>query len=125
MVLFIGGKVEIEYVDITRIQEISMDDIKFEQELIEEYISSSKRYLDDILKCLNSGDTELLTRSAHSLKGSSANMGAEIVKEISFEIERMAKSGNLNEAPKLLEKLKKEFQKTEDVFKEYLNKTFD
>ncbi|MDP9440488.1 MAG: Hpt domain-containing protein, partial [Actinomycetota bacterium] len=45
---------------------------------------------------------------AHSLKGSSGNMGATRVHEVCAELERAGESGDLAAAPRLLERLEGE-----------------
>ena len=54
--------------------------------------------LDDqvagISQCFADGDLQALSRQAHALKGSAANMGATELSEIAAKLERLARSGD-------------------------------
>jgi two-component system sensor histidine kinase/response regulator len=52
---------------------------------------------------LAAGDTTVVERSAHSLKGSASNFGAYACVEAALDIERQAKNGALERVPDLLE----------------------
>lgn len=112
---------EKECVDINRIQEISMNDFEFECELIEEYISSSEKYIVEMKTFIDNKDIELFTRCAHSLKGASANMGAETVRELAFDLESKAKAEDFENSYSILEDLATKFKETSAYFTKYVN----
>jgi HPt (histidine-containing phosphotransfer) domain-containing protein len=71
-------------VDLSNLREATDGDRELEQELFEEYITSSQELvseLDDLLA--QSGDNESWRKAAHALKGISANLGANRLAEIS------------------------------------------
>ena len=57
-------------------------------------------------------DARAVERIAHSLKGSSGNMGAMRVAAVYSEIEKVGGSGDLTRAPELIERLEEAFDRT-------------
>lgn len=68
-----------------------MDDDTFLKEVIDIYLSDTPNRLAEIDACLASGDAATLNRAAHSIKGSSANLGATKVIEVARRIEEKSK----------------------------------
>ena len=52
------------------------DNGEFLREIIGIYIEDTPKRIADLKACLASGDTSAFTRAAHTIKGSSANVGA-------------------------------------------------
>lgn len=68
-----------------------MEDDTFLKEVIDIYLSDTPNRLAEIDECLVSGDATKLNRAAHSIKGSSANLGAKKVIETARRIEEKSK----------------------------------
>ena len=68
-----------------------MEDDSFLKEVIQIYLSDTPKRLAEIRDCLASGDATRLSRAAHSVKGSSANLGAKKVIELARSIEEKSK----------------------------------
>lgn len=66
-------------------------------ELVELYMANSAKHLNGIKAALIEQDLERLRFHAHSLKGSSANIGARQMAEQAFTLEEMGRSGTLTE----------------------------
>lgn len=64
------------------------------QRLIRIYMDISPAMIADIQSAAASGDIELLGSRAHSLKGSSAELGADELAELSHQLQMAAKTGN-------------------------------
>jgi HPt (histidine-containing phosphotransfer) domain-containing protein len=77
-------------------------------EIVERYLAESPRRLARMREALASGDTADLRFVAHSLKGSSAQIGAVTVAEKCQEIERRAAGGTLEGAGALLDDIDRE-----------------
>ncbi|WP_022853472.1 Hpt domain-containing protein [Thermodesulfatator atlanticus] len=75
------------------------------KDLLEVYLSSSKKLLADIERALASGDLDLARRSAHALKGASATIFLESVRVLALNLE---KASDLEEANDLLFELKEQ-----------------
>jgi len=74
--------------------------------LIALYRDDSSQLLADIDNAMKTGDAESVARAAHTLKSSSANLGATNVAAIARQIEHSARSGDLVELPGSLTKLR-------------------
>jgi CheY-like chemotaxis protein len=62
-------------------------------DLLTLFSTESKRRVDVLIKTLQAHDTETFIRTAHSMKGSSAQMGAQKMAEISASLESQGKAG--------------------------------
>ncbi len=71
-------------------------DWDFLQEVVEVFLSDYPRLVDDLRRAVNEGDSDLLMRSAHSLKGMLKNFQAEKAAEIAFELEGKGKAEKYN-----------------------------
>lgn len=106
--------------ELTRIQEIASGDRDFERELIEIFIASARNHLRALDSALRKRDFSLVEQEAHSLKGASANIGAERMKEIALEIEEVGSTGDLKPALEAFERLKSEFSRVCRCLQDYL-----
>jgi CheY-like chemotaxis protein len=77
------------------------------------FLDGSPVLIAKIEASLRSGETVAASEHAHSLKGSSANMGAKHLANICGLIERQAKEGNVQSALTAFEDLTLEFQRVE------------
>jgi len=68
-----------------------MEDDSFLKEVIEIYLTDTPKRLAEIRECLLSKEAERLTRAAHSIKGSSANLGATKVIDLARSIEEKSR----------------------------------
>jgi hypothetical protein len=62
-------------------------------------------------KALDTRDLKALERSAHTLRGASSNLGAVAVAEAALDLERLARSEELESANGQLEILQKEIER--------------
>jgi len=67
-------------------------------ELVQMFKDDCKRNLQEIRQAIAGDDGIRLTRLAHTLKGSSANMSAKPLSEATAEMERLARAGQLEDA---------------------------
>ena len=73
------------------------------------YLDSSPMLMEAIKTAINGADGSLLSKSAHSLKSSSMNVGAGSLGSLCAELERTGKTGAIVEAKNLVERLKKQY----------------
>jgi signal transduction histidine kinase/CheY-like chemotaxis protein len=59
------------------------------------YLSDSPKLVEKILSAVEKGDGESLRRAAHTLKSSSANVGATDLPELCRKVEEMARAGEI------------------------------
>lgn len=81
------------------------------EELFRLFVDECHNSMGQIQEAWRSRDTLMLGRLAHTLKGSSANVGANRVSDVALALEREARSGNLDNAPKLIADLKREVER--------------
>lgn len=74
-------------------------DAEFLAELIETYASDARAQLEGLRTALATGDLAELVRPAHTLKSSSASLGALTLAEQCRQLEASAKAGPFEGAP--------------------------
>jgi HPt (histidine-containing phosphotransfer) domain-containing protein len=97
--------------DRARLLEISGGLEGFPEELVEIYVDDARSRVEAILDASRTGDAARLAREAHSLKGSSANVGAMVMERLSRELEMAARAGDLSGAPDLIDGLTTELRR--------------
>ncbi|HXX20333.1 MAG TPA: Hpt domain-containing protein [Candidatus Acidoferrum sp.] len=81
------------------------------EELLRLFADECQVSMRQIQEAWNSGDVALLGRLAHTLKGSSANVGANGVSEAAHALEREARSKKMESAAKLIADLEREIER--------------
>jgi len=80
------------------------------QDLLKTYQTTADKLLDDLISAEQQVDLTGLNRAAHTLKSSSANMGAAVLAEYSRDLELQAKDGDKQAALGSLMQLKQEYR---------------
>jgi two-component system sensor histidine kinase/response regulator len=80
-------------------------------ELSEMFLNGASSALRDLKEAIQSEESPSVERTAHTLKGSSGNMGAKRMAELCAELQDAGTSGDLSCAPELLERLEAEFER--------------
>src|SRR5690606_39013279 len=76
--------------EVERIKETADGDRDFERELAELFISDAREHIMEIGRALADENRSELARLAHSLRGASANIGAEKLAHVCEELEAYA-----------------------------------
>ena len=71
------------------------DDEVLARKVIEGFLYDIPKQIGVLRTCLKAGDAARVERQAHTIKGASANVGGEAMGAVAFEIEKMAKAGDL------------------------------
>ncbi len=79
-------------------------------ELIEMYISDSQIRIKSLNEAYAANDSECIRREAHSLKGSSGNIGASIMAELTKQIEEKGREGVLDGVDQLIDQVEEEYK---------------
>lgn len=82
---------------------------EFIPELVETYCAETPVLIASLQKALKDQDSETFRRQAHSIKSSSASLGAMRLSEQARQLEMIGKSGDLAEAAGQLESLADEY----------------
>jgi HPt (histidine-containing phosphotransfer) domain-containing protein len=96
-------------VNLARLNEITDGDPEFAYELSSTFISSGEQVLDEINVALKSFDRNALSRAAHKLKGASANIHAEALRELAYALETQAASVDQPRLKELVSQLRAGF----------------
>ena len=85
-------------------------DAAFVAELIATYLQTARERIAAMRKAAASADGTAMMQAAHSLKGSSAQLGAHRLAEACQELEQRAAQGSLAGAPSLVDRIEREFE---------------
>jgi CheY-like chemotaxis protein len=88
------------------------------KKIFDAFMEDIPQTMEDIQKAMSIGDTELLSRKAHFIKGGAGNIGANILRETASALEKAAEDGNIEKAGKLYKKMEYELNR---VLKEISN----
>ncbi len=92
-------------------------DRAFLAELVDTYLSDSPQLLSQLHSSLAASNADEFRRAAHSLKSSSANLGALKLSAIAKELEMMGKAGALDGAEPRIAEAESEFKQVQDRLK--------
>jgi HPt (histidine-containing phosphotransfer) domain-containing protein len=92
-------------------------------ELVDLFFEDVPPRLDSIRRAMAAGDPDALVRTAHSLKGSAATLGAERMAELCRQIEVSGRAGEVPEAQGLLEPLEEEFGRVKQALTKWVAET--
>ncbi|GAB4296420.1 MAG: hypothetical protein Fur0025_33960 [Oscillatoriaceae cyanobacterium] len=79
-----------ELFDPERLADICDGDAEFEREVVQMFLEDAIAHFEAALLAVKAGDLPHLSREAHYLKGSSANMGAHSLEAIAIDLEMQA-----------------------------------
>ncbi len=79
--------------------------------VIDVYIEKYEETLSKAWREVNLGNAEAISDIGHLIKGSSANFGAKNVVELASKLDKMGKSGNIEQASQLLTELETEMKR--------------
>ncbi len=107
----------IDFDTIEMLRDVMEDDFV---ELIETFLNDAQTKLNTLPNLVNSGDSQAVRMIAHSLKGSSSNLGALPMSQLCLTLEQNAKSEDLALAPQVLVNLQDEYAKVRILLMSYL-----
>ncbi|MFZ5493861.1 MAG: Hpt domain-containing protein [Verrucomicrobiota bacterium] len=94
---------------LAALRELNPDDPAFLRELIDVFLEDVPQRITEIEKSLATQDAALLTRAAHTIKGSCSNFGAAGLAAVALTMEKQGKAGAFAEASASLPALRSEF----------------
>jgi two-component system sensor histidine kinase/response regulator len=92
-------------IDLEAVLERLEGDRELFEELAHVFRNECPRTIKEIRRSFGQRDAAAVADHAHALKGSSANVGASAVSKTAFEIEKLARAGDLTRAGELLNPL--------------------
>ncbi len=83
--------------------------------VVEMYRNSAPQLLSDIRRGVEEGDADRIRRAAHTMKSSSANLGAVVVVALCKRLEDEARAGKLADADTLVDQIEEELGQITEV----------
>lgn len=107
-------------VDTTNLVDIAEGDREFIRELIGIFTEDTVEQISAIRDLLSGGPGEELARRAHSMKGSSANMGADAMRSVAHALELAGKGEGPGDLAELTDRLEIEFERAKTYLLEWI-----
>ena len=99
------------------------DDIGFVRELIQTYLTDTPMQFHGMSEAVDADDAAALVRPAHTLKSSSATVGAMRLSSLARELEMAGRSGSLDGSARIgLDAARAEWQAVAAALDAYLNR---
>jgi two-component system sensor histidine kinase/response regulator len=105
-------------IDLARLNEITDGDPEFAYELASTFIASGEQVFEEIQAALDALDRNALSRAAHKLKGASANIHADALRELAYTLESQAPNLDQPTLKDLVRDLRKGFDAAAEFLKE-------
>jgi CheY-like chemotaxis protein len=106
-------------VNLSKLNELTDGDPEFTRELVETFIASSEQVLSEARAALAALDRTNLSRIAHKLKGASANIHAEPLRNLSHTLEQQASSLDQPRLNELVAQLATELERAKVFLNQY------
>jgi PAS domain S-box-containing protein len=84
-------------------------------EIVDVFIEDIPVQLEELKQGIKENDAAVIRAQGHRIKGASANVGAEAMRQAAYKIELAGTDGKLNTAPGLVAKLEHEFERLKGV----------
>src|SRR5829696_909323 len=85
------------------------DNGEFLREIAGIFFEDTPQRIAELDQSLLAGDVSKFTRAAHSIKGSSSNLGASALREVAEKLEHQSRTRGLAEVGALIARVKSEF----------------
>lgn len=94
-------------------------DVEFVVELIDAYLADAPTHVAAMRRAADEDDATLMNRAAHTLKSSSASLGALTLSALSRDVEELARRGSTDEGAALLPGIEAEWAHVEEALGNY------
>jgi HPt (histidine-containing phosphotransfer) domain-containing protein len=84
-------------------------------EIIHEYLAQTEEGRGELVRTVEAGDSRALERTAHSLRGASANIGATALADVCAEMELQGRLEQLDATAELVERFDSEYGRVRDA----------
>jgi CheY-like chemotaxis protein len=112
--------IDLDHVALANLLDVLGGEFRYLVEVIDSFMEDAPRLLSELDHAVADGDAETARRVAHSLKSNSADFGALALNKYCVELEDRARSGNLDGAPELAEKINSEYRKATEQLVEIM-----
>jgi signal transduction histidine kinase/CheY-like chemotaxis protein len=108
-----GGGVSLDAAALDNL--ISLGGDEFLTEVIDTFLADAPELLTTLRRSLDTPDADELRRAAHTLKSNGSTLGAQEFAEHCRELEQRAKSGHLEGATELVDRIDQEYERLRDT----------
>ncbi len=91
---------------------------EFLKELAEIFINDAPEHMSEIEEAVNCRNSEALVKSAHKLKGATANFGKNATTDTAFKLESMSRENNMDGVEEVYGTLVKDIEGLVNALKE-------
>jgi len=102
-----------------RLRDVSEGDRDFEKDLIDMFRSTTEEKLPSLADVLANQNKEESVLLSHDIKGSSSNIGAELLRLVAERMEHLSRADKFSEALECFPQLRKALTDTNEVFDKY------
>lgn len=102
-------------INIRKLEMMRQDMGEYFEELVPAFLESAENMISALPQAISSADDQETLRLAHSIKSASANVGAIKLSSSALELEKMARSGDLDAAHTLLDELIDNFEQAKEI----------
>lgn len=104
---------------LAALRELNPEDPAFLRELIDVFLEDVPQRFAELEKALAAQDAPLLTRAAHTIKGSCSNFGAAGLARVALEMEKQGKAAAFADAAATFPILRTEFGLVAEALKQH------
>ena len=105
--------------DLSRLEEAFEDDVNGIADLLEMALETGKKHRRGLEEGLAAGDAAQVAKSAHGIKGSAGNIGANVVYQLATELDQRARSGDLDGARERIDAIGSAYERVADEVRAY------
>ncbi len=112
---------KIEHIDLSALAELKEVMEEEFDTLLETFLDDSAERVVQIREAAKEGDSEALSRAAHSFKGSCTNIGVPVLAELCKDAEQKGRKGELEGIDDLVASIDQAFYEVTKLLKEQLS----
>jgi HPt (histidine-containing phosphotransfer) domain-containing protein len=105
--------------DITRLEEAFEDDVAGIADLLDMAMETGRKHRRALAEGLAANDAATVARAAHGIKGSAGNIGANVVYGLATELDRRARTGDLDGAREAIAAIDAAYDRVGDEVRAY------
>lgn len=101
-----------DYLDaeiLAGLRELNSDDPKFIKEFMALFLETAPPRMESLNAAIQSKNAKLIAQEAHALKSSCSSVGAKVMTELCFDLEKMGKANDIALAPDAFQALERAF----------------
>jgi len=92
-----------------------MGDAELAMAVVKRFLEDMPRQIEALKGFLESGDAAAAQRQAHTIKGASANVGGERLRNAALQVETAVRNGDLSRAASLIPEIDLQFDRLKEA----------